>query len=163
MKQFTNNQLTYNQCVQLAYFQLLKQAKQMLSTIEQEELRFTLERTDRKPPQIGTIVHELVSPLIYIRLELHTDNLMSIHFGIECVHEKGELSEITTAFLRLLYKLTSKDAYPIDIENCVRTDWFINSCNEMYSYIEDRNKYHTFKQLKYKVTAMKRKQLLSVA
>ena len=163
MKKLTQNQLTYNQCVQLAYFQLLKQAKQMLNKIEQEELRFTLERAERKPPQIGTIVHELVNPLLYMRLELHADSQMAIHFGIECVYERGQLSDITSTFLRLLYKLTSKDAYPIDIENCVCTDWFINSCAEMFEYIEERNKYHTFKQLKYKVTAKKRKQLLSVA
>lgn len=135
----------------------------MLSLIEQEDLRFTLERSDKKHPQVGTIVHELVSPLIYMRLEQHTDNEMAIHFGIECVNEKCPLSELTTKFLRLLYKLTSVGAYPIDIENCIRTDWFINSCSAMYEYIEERNKYHTFKQIKYKVTAQKRKQLLSVA
>jgi len=162
MKQFTHNQLTYNQCVAIAYFQLLKRAKEMLSTIEQEELRSTLERADKTLPQIGTVVHELLNPLIYMRLELHPGGLMAIHFGIEPINQLGQLTDITSNFLRLLYKLTSKDVYPIDIENCVRTDWFINSCSGLYEYLEE-SEHYAFKQLKYKVTAKKRKQLLSVA
>ena len=162
-QQLNHQQLTYNDYVALAYFQLLKQTRQMLAAIEHEELRYTLERIDRKQTQIGSIIHELINPLIYLRLELHTDNQMAIHFGIEQTNQQGQLSELTSKFLLLLYKLTSKDTYPVDIESSVRTDWFINSCSEMYEYMEVRNKYHTFRQIKYKVSAQKRKQLLSVA
>lgn len=162
MKQ-TDKELNYNHCVRLAYFQILKEAKQMIATIERDELRYTLERIDNVQPLKQGIVRELVNPLIYLRLELHSDNEMAIHFGIECVNEQGLLSLLTSQFLRLLYKVTTVGAYPVNIESCIRTDWFINSCSEMYSYIEDRNKYHTFRKIKYKVTAQKRKQILSVA
>ena len=162
MKQLTQNQLTYNQCVQLAYFQLLKQAKQMLATIEHDELRCTLERNDNVRPVNQGVIHEFINPLIYLRLECHSDNLCAIHFGFDEVKQPGEISDLTTKFLRLLYKLTSKDAFPIDIELCVKTDWFINTCSGLYEYIEE-SEYYTFRKIKYKVTSKKRKQLLSVA
>ena len=157
----TNINQAYNEAVKEAYFQILKQAKQMLCTVEQEELRFTLEREERTG-KAGTIIHEIINPLLYLRLEHHTDHVYAMHFGIEQINQQGQLSAITTKFLRSLYKLTTKDNTAINIENCVRTDWFINSCSSMYEYVEERgNKHHTFKQLPYK-PAMKRK-LRSVA
>jgi len=155
--------LPYNECVKMAYHQILKQAKAMLATIEREELRYTLERQDKPGTVVGHIIHELVNPLLYLRLEEHSDGVYAIHFGIEQMNELGQLSDITTRFLRILYKVTSLGAFPVDIENCVRTDWFNNSCSESYEYIEERNKYHTFKLIPYKVTASKRKQILAVA
>ncbi|RZK08829.1 MAG: hypothetical protein EOO43_21315 [Flavobacterium sp.] len=156
-----NQQQAYNSIVKDAYYAILKKVKQQLSTIEQHELRYSLERED-KSISIGTIIHEIITPLIYLRLEFHTDNVFAIHFGIEPVNQQGQLSSITTSFIRLLYKLTCKENTAINIEDCVRTDWFINSCSDMYQYLEERgNKHHTFKQLPYK-PAIKRK-LRSVA
>jgi len=164
MKQQLNAEIKnvpYNKEVQATYFKVLKYAKQQLATIEYEELRFTLERSEE--PVIGSIIHEIVSPVLYLRLELHTDKLMRIHFGIEQVHLIGKVSDITTKFLRTLYKLTAKEVTTVNIEASVATDWFINSCSAMYEHIEERLKYHTFKQIPYKVSAQKRKQMLSVA
>ena len=51
MKQQINSQpslLPYNKVVKDAYFQILKEAKAMLATIEHEELRYTLVREERK-------------------------------------------------------------------------------------------------------------------
>lgn len=159
-----NNELTYNDCVRLAYFQILKQTKQILATIEYDELRCTLERVDDLNQLKQGIEHEFISPLLYLRLELHSNGNLAIHFGIEETNKPGELSQITSQFLRLLYKLTSKEAYSVDIEQCVRTDWFLkNTCSEAYEYVEERNKYYTFSKIKFKVTSQKRKQLLSVA
>ncbi len=165
MKQLEKNQNSalYNTVVKEAYFVILKKAKQLLATIEHEELRFTLERNDKSVPDFGTIVHEIVNPVLYLRLECHTDSIMAIHFGIEQINQLGQLSEITSKFLRILYERTSKALTSIDIENCVRTDWFINSCSAMYEYIELRNKYHSFKQIKFSPTKRKKKQILSVA
>lgn len=159
----TQNNEAYNNAVKQAYFSILKKAKYLLSTIDKDELRFTLERQDTKKSVIGTIVHEFISPVLYLRLEHHTDNVMAIHFGIEQVNELGLLSSITTKFLRLLYKLTSKEITGIDIECSVRTDWFINSCSAAYEYIETRNKYHEVKQIKYKNPEKRRKTILNVA
>ena len=152
MKQLNNDptSLAYNKAVKAAYFKLWKLTQQLLATIERHELRCTLQRQDRTAIAFGSKVHEVINPLIYLSLECNDDELLSIHFGFEQLVEDQEYSHITSRFVRLLYKLTSKDAYPIDIENCVRTDWFINSSSELYSYIEDRNKYHTFKRIKYK-------------
>jgi len=164
MKQTFDKELTHNDCVRLAYFQILKQAKQMLATIEYDELSCTLERTGNGDQLKQGLMHEFINPLLYLRLELQKDGRLAINFGIEEINKPGQLSEITSQFLRLLYRLTMKDAYPTDIEPCVRTDWFLkNTCSEAYEYIEERNKYHTFRKIKYKVTPHKRKQILSVA
>lgn len=149
----------YNECIKVAYYQILKQAKSMLATVEREELRYTLERQDKPGTIVGHIIHELVNPLLYLRLEEHSDGIYAIHFGIEQVNELGQLADITTRFLRILYKVTALGAFPVDIENSIRTDWFNNSCSESYEYIEERKKHHTFKLIPYKVTASKRKML----
>ena len=153
----------YNEAVQRAYWHVLKRAKQLLATIEQDELRFILERTDKSIPKVGTIVHEIVSPVLYLRLECHSDTIMAIHFGIEQITHVGHLSEITSMFLRTLFKYTSKELTNINIEQRVQTDWFINSCSAMYEYVELRNKYHIFKKLPYRVLAHQKKQVLSAA
>jgi hypothetical protein len=149
-----NNEL-YNNAVRHAYYKILKKAKHLLSTIEQDELRFTLERQDNKKEVVGIIVHELVNPVLYLRLEHHTDNIMAIHFGIEQINQIGQLSSITTTFLRLLYSYTSKEMTAINIENAIRTDWFINSCSAAYEYIEERNKHHVFKLIPFKPSKLK--------
>ncbi|HTD39055.1 MAG TPA: hypothetical protein VK671_00440 [Mucilaginibacter sp.] len=152
----------YNVEVKKAYSCIIKQAIKLLAAIDQEELRFVLERRDAKSSEIG-IIHEFVNPILYLRLERHTDGIIAIHFGIEQINQLGLLSEITTTFLRLLYKYTSKEATASNIENCVRTDWFINSYSAAYEYIEQRNKYHEFKQIKFKTSKPHRKSILSVA
>jgi hypothetical protein len=157
-------QLQYNDCVKLAFHQVLKQAKQMLATIERDELRCTLERSESHNHLKQGIIHEFINPLIYLRLECHSDDLYAIHFGIEDVNKPGQFAFITAAFLRLLYKVTMTGTYPIDIEQCVKTDWFLrNSCSEIYGYIEEHNQVHTFSRIKYKLPIAKRKELLCVA
>jgi len=161
MKQL-KNQLPYNTIVKKAYYKVLRKAKEMLCTIEQDELRYTLVRSDN-PTSTGYIVHEFINPLLYLRLEAENDSTFFIHFGIEQVQNNQHLSNITSRFIRFLYRFTSKEASMINIEMAVQTDWLLNSCSDAYEYIEERNKYHVFKQLPYKVSASKRKQILSVA
>lgn len=165
MKQQINSQseiLPYNECVRMAYHQILKQAKSMLATIEHEELRYLLEREDKPGTVVGHVIHEIVNPLIYLRLEEHSDGIYSIHFGIESDRQLGQLADITTRFLRILYKVTTLGAFPVNIENCVRTDWFIHNVSGLYEYLEESEKY-SFKIIPYKVTASKRKQMKAVA
>lgn len=164
MKQIKNDleKLAYNKEVMRCYYQILKQTKAMLAAIEQHEMRYTLIREDRTLNQPG-IIHEIINPIIYLRLELHSDYLCQIHWGIEQANRLGQQSDITSAFIRLLYKATSKEATTVNIEDCVKTDWFINSCSAMYEYIEDRNKFHQFMLIKHKLTTAKRKQMQAVA
>jgi hypothetical protein len=151
----------YNTAVHQAYGRILKHTKLLLASLEQEELRFTLERMERsKKP--NTVIHELITPLLYLRLDCSPEAIMTIHFGIEHVDRSPFLGIITSTFLRVLYKETAKEKTGIDIEDCVKTDWFIKSCSEMFEYVEERNKYHTFKQLKYK-RAPQQKNMLAVA
>ncbi|QXV66097.1 hypothetical protein INP83_03100 [Mucilaginibacter sp. 21P] len=152
----------YNEAVKQAYYKTLERAKAMLSTIEQEEIRYTLIRQDKLATS-AYILHEFLNPLLYLRLECSSDNTLFIHFGVEQVQGKNRLNEITSKFIRLLYHYTSKAVTGVEVEDAVRTDWLLNSCSDAYEYVEERNNHHTFKQLPYKVTANKRKQLLSVA
>lgn len=155
-------QLPFNKNVREAYYLILKKAKQALATIVQEELRFSLERESRSIQQ-DSVIHELVNPLLYLRLECEQDGLLSIHYGFEEVINQQHYSKITSAFVRSIYYYTGKEQTTINIEAAVKTNWLIKTCSEMYEYIEERNKYHTFKQIAYKPAAVKRKQLLSVA
>lgn len=154
--------VAYNKQVGAAYYSVLKQAKAMLAAIEQHECRYTLQREDKQLHEPG-IIHEIINPIIYMRLEWHSDGLYHIHFGIEQANRLGQQSDITSAFIRLLYKVTSKEVTTVNIEDCVKTDWFINSCSAMYEYIEERNRYHQFMLIKHKPATVKRKQMQAVA
>lgn len=156
-------QSTYNTCVQQAYNAIYRHAKQLLSTIENEELRYTLEREDKAQPIVGTIIHEFINPLLYLRFECHPTNTFAIHYGFEESKSFNEFARITSAFVRYIYKVTNKDTTDVNIEDAVRTDYCIYQCSEMYEYIEDRNKHHQFKQIKHRPSAAKRKQMHAVA
>lgn len=153
----------FNKAVREAYYLIYRKAKQLLATLEREELRFSLEREDRSAIKPNAILHEIITPLIYLRLESDNAGLLAIHFGFEQVLAHNQYSEFTAAFMRLLYRHTAKEHTAVEIENCIKTDWMINTCSAMYEHIEERNKYHTFKQISYKPTAVKRKQLKAVA
>jgi hypothetical protein len=155
----STNTIQYNEVVKQAYFTIFKAAKQLLSYIERDELRYCLIRQD----ETGSIIHEFVSPLLYLRLDCGSEGHYIIHYGFELFDNPNGYAKLTASFIRYIYKLTSKEATAINIEDSVRTDWLITNCDELYAYIEERNKYHTFKLIPYKVTATKRKRLLSVA
>jgi len=165
MKHQTNRHsevLPYNECVRKAYSLILKQTKAMIATIEREELRYSLERQDKPGTIVGHVIDEIVNPLIFLRLEEHSDGVYAIHFGVETMSESCQLTDITSRFLRLLYKVTTLGAFPVDIESCIRTDLFIHNVSGLYEYLEESEKY-TFKLIPYKVTASKRKKMLAMA
>jgi hypothetical protein len=155
--------LTYNKVVTESYFKILKETRKQLATLERDELRYCLEREDRTIPKPNTVIHEIVNPLIYLRLECKPDNRLAIHFGFEQVLSNNQYSQLTTFFIRLLFWMTSKEATPVNIEDAVRTDWMINTCENMYEYIEEHNKHHQFRLIKHKPAATQRKRMLSVA
>lgn len=148
----------YNALVRKAYFKVLKETKNLLATFEQEPLRYVLVRQDKQPTINGTIVHELVNPLVYLRLECFADNRLGIHFGWELSPTFGEYYHITSRVIRVLYKYTMADTGPINIEDCIKTDWVINECSELYEYVEERGcKHHSFALIQHKPKAEKRK------
>jgi hypothetical protein len=164
MKQPNNDDTSpaYNQAVQAAYLQIYKEAKALLSTVEQEPLRQIMERECKTADAID-IVHEMISPLIYMRLERYSTNQLAIHYGYASCELASQFYPITSAFIRTVYKLTMASTGVNNIEDCVRTDWVITECEELFEYIQDGNKHHTFRVLKYKPTNTKRKQQLQVA
>lgn len=150
--------LTYNKIVKQTYIQLLKEAKALLSTIEEEPLRFTLIREDKQAATSGTIVNEFVSPLLYLRLAYYDENKLGIHYGWELLPTFGEHYHIMNTFVRLVYKLTMVGATAINIEDCIRTDYVINECSAAYEHLEERGlRHHTFNLIPYKAKLIKRK------
>ena len=163
MKRSITNNTSYNEAVKQAYFKLLKHTKQQLSTIEKDELRYTLQREDNSPIGFGTKVHELINPLVYLSLECNDGELLNIHWGFEQLIEDTEYAHITQYFARMLYKLTSVEHSAINIEKCVSTDYIIVNCSELYETVEDRMRYHTFSLIKRKERAKHGKRILNVA
>ncbi len=166
MKQQINSQpslLPYNKVVKDAYFQILKEAKAMLATIEHEELRYTLVREERKLTASNMVIHEFVNPLLYLRLECSTENRFDIHYGFEQIGNDEQLSNRTAPFTRSVYRLTSKELTQINIEASVSNSWCITQCSALYEYVEEQMKYHQFHLIKYKPAAIRRKQMKAVA
>jgi hypothetical protein len=153
----------YNLAVKTAYFQLLKETKRLLATIEQHELRYTLQREDNAEICFGLKVHEIISPVIYLSLECKDGEDLTIHFGIEQFEEENEYSDITGKFLRILYKLTSVEQTLVNVENCICTRYVITNCSELYEVVEGNNHYHIFSLIKHKPATSSKKRHLSVA
>jgi hypothetical protein len=153
------NQLTArNQLVLAAYQQILKFTKQLLSNIEDEQTRHSLIREDRLPIKAGTIVHEFINPMFYLRLECYADNQLGIHYGIQATPGFLESNSMTTAFVRTIYKVTMDTNTTINIEDCILADYMIIECSELFEYIEERQKSnHTLGVIPYKPKAVKRK------
>jgi hypothetical protein len=147
-----------NQAVKAAYFQMLKFTKLLLSAQVEEPLRYSLIREDKKPTKVGSIIHEFINPLFYLRLECYEGNNYGIHYGIQSQPKFLESELFTTQFVRNIYKVTMASNTTINIEDCIYTDYIIVECSELYEYIEERNKSnHTFEQILYKPNATKRK------
>jgi hypothetical protein len=150
--------LTYNNCVKAAYFEVLKQTKALLATLPDDPHRYSLIREDKLPIIEGTIVHEFINPLLYIRLECHKDDKLAINFGCDSQPGFLEYEPLAGMFVRILYKLTMVSTTAVNIEDCIRTDYIVTECSEFYEFIEEGGcKNHTFHLIKHKPKAIKRK------
>ncbi len=136
----------YNTAVLFAYDRIVRRAKKLLSIIERDDLRAYYERKSvlRIP---NKLIHEMISPLLYTRLECESDGMMAIRFGIEAIRDNTELHTITAQFLRFVFAATSREQTKRPIEACIKTDWFINSCNELYEYIDMDPRFHILKKV----------------
>ncbi|RVU01274.1 hypothetical protein EOD41_04720 [Mucilaginibacter limnophilus] len=161
MKSQTNHDLpvlAFNAEVRKVYFKLLKEAKALLAPIEAEPLRYSLIREDKQLDNKGYIIHEFLSPLLYLRLESYSDGKLGIHYGFELMPTLGEYYYIPNTFIRSIYKHTMADATPINIEDCIRTDYVLTECSAFYEHIEEQGcKHHYFALIPYKPRAVKRK------
>jgi hypothetical protein len=153
---------SYNVTVQQSFKTILKYTKQLLSQVKDEGLRLYYERI-RKEVYPNTILHEMISPLLYLRLECNVRGKCTIHFGIESIRDHEELQLITGKFLRYIFFCTAALHTTENIEDCVNTDWFIAICTELFEYINMDQKYHILKKVPYKAPSTKAKGLLSVA
>lgn len=98
-----------NHAIEGAYFEIIKQAKHLISSLEKEALRGILERQDEPISTGGYIVHELINPLIYLRLEAYKNNAFAIHYGYEQSDLLTKYYPITSAFIRSVYYYTAKE------------------------------------------------------
>jgi hypothetical protein len=148
----------YNAEVRKAYHRILKQAKALIATVEQHELRCSLVQADRSKPAFMNKVHEFVSPLIYLCLMCPVDTY-EIYFGFEIgSSSESDFTALTSKFMRILYKSTSGEQTTINIEDCVSTYNVITECTELFDYMEERGKSnHSFELIPYKPQATKRK------
>ena len=153
-------QSPFNKEVKTAFYKILKEAKALLSTIEREELRYSLIREDRFSDTLSRIIYEFCNPLLYLRLESYADGTLGIRYGFEPCQE---YAHITVAFTRFLYKVTMKEATANNIESSIKTEWYIHNPDEMYAYLEEQMKHHTFHLIKHRPAAVRRKQMKAVA
>jgi hypothetical protein len=148
----------YNKVVAEAYHATLKVLLQLISSIEREELRYTLQREYRPFGETG-LVHEVISPLFYLRLQDYCNKKAAIHYGylphIDQTH-------LTSVFARSVYSNTSKEITSIDIEDCIKHEKFVHNTDELFEYIDESRKFHTFYLIPYKKKG-KSKKLLRVA
>ncbi|MCR8559274.1 hypothetical protein KXD93_16575 [Mucilaginibacter sp. BJC16-A38] len=154
--------ISFNETVEKVYKQLLKKTKQLIATLDTDTLRSYLERP-MNDGKSETVIHELVHPLCYLRLEHYVSGIYAIHFGIEQFCPTDHYSEFTSTFIRMVFKSTDCETTQLNIERCVMTNWCISNCSDMYEYVLERNKYHVEKTIAYKVITPTAKKTLTVA
>lgn len=153
-----NQPLTYNECVHRAYKLIHLWAIAALATVEDDALRGTLIREDPLPVVPGKIVHEMVSPLLYLRLECYQDGNLYIRFGYEPSSKYSSYYPLMASFVRMLYKLTSKKASQVNIEEAVRITHIQTDCAELFDYMQEVvSRHHRFEQIAYKPATIERK------
>ncbi|MGI4727810.1 MAG: hypothetical protein ACRYGB_04485 [Janthinobacterium lividum] len=131
----TKATVTYNESVKQAYAQILKQTKALLSTIEEEPLRHIRIRKIKQPfEEYPVIVNELISPLIYLQLGWYHDHYR-LYFGFNINKTGHSCHEITSQFLRILYRFTMKGSTAHNIEDCIHIDCMITNCDDFYEYV----------------------------
>jgi hypothetical protein len=158
MKTINPEQATYNKAVTNVYFKLLKAAKELLATNEAEPVRYTLTRCEKHKQTRQITLHDFISPLLYLRLELYPNNEMAIHYGYEAQPVFSPYYHVSATFIRIVYKLTSYNGEGINLEDAIRIDWIVTSSSDAYEYLEEQGtKYHQYELLKYKPKQMKRK------
>lgn len=147
---------SYNKEVKSAFQKVWTATRKLLATIEQHELRCILIREDPKPYGFGSVIQQLISPLIFLSLECNDGEMLNIHFGIEMLNGDSDYSPITARFLRMLYTFTAKGQTTINIESSIDTDYIVTDCSALYETVEDRMRHHTLQVIPYK-PATKRK------
>lgn len=156
--QLNQEQSTYNKAVIQAYFKMLKGAKELLSTIEEEPLRYSLIREDRDVRSRKLTLHQFISPLLYLRLDLHANSEMCIHYGYESLPVVSPYYVVTAKFIRMLYKLSMDNGASPNIEKAIRNDWVLTNIGDCYQHLEEMgHKQHQFELIPYKPNSSKRK------
>jgi hypothetical protein len=164
MNRKLNSDLTsYNSLVKSTYFKVLNRTRQLLSTLDNPDLRGTLcKHQTPKKLHIFTVLHEFVNPVIYLALQCDGGQRLSIHFGFEQVGIEDDNTIVTGPFMRMLYTLTSKENTAFNIEDCISTDYVFTHCIDLFTSIASVTS-HKFKLLPYKPAAARRKQMRAVA
>ena len=153
----------HNQAIKAAYFQIIQQAKQLISNLEEEPLRGILMRQDEPISTGGCIIDELINTLIYLRLKAYKDDAFAIHYGYEQNDLYTKYYPVTSAFIRSVYYCTAKENTHVNVGDCVHTDWVVTNCAELFEYIGDRNKFHKYKTLVYQNSASRQNLIIKQA
>lgn len=148
--------LAFNSEVRKVYFRILREAKALIAANERDELRYTLIKEDKALQGQG-IIHELISPLLYLRLECDGTGEYAVHYGYEPRPITSEFCTMNAPFVRFIYKLTAAENTSVNIEESVRIDFVINHCSELYEHVAEHNRHHFFQLIPYKAKAVKRK------
>lgn len=144
----------YNEAVERAFNGTVIVTEHLLGSLESDFARSYYERigTASKP---DSLIREIVSPFLYLRLSCEPDGVYAIRFGIEPLERYNHLTAITVQFLRTLMEFTAdRNLDPgferdIDIEDCIRTDWFINCCSDLFEHVDSASFNHTLKTVPY--------------
>jgi len=78
----------------------VQEVNRLLAQFEQDELRYTLQRGDKTTASIDTIVHELINPLFFLRLECYEGELFGIQYGFETIRTEYDYSNAIAVFTR---------------------------------------------------------------
>jgi hypothetical protein len=149
----TQTQLAaYNEVVKVAYFKILEATQKLISSVDDEELRYTLHRVDETTIAFGSKVHEFISPIIHLTLECNDGEQLSIHHTCRSIDEDYECPHLFARILRVVYRVTSAENTIIDIENCLELDCKTPVSMLLFKAILRDNDIYVFQTLPYKAS-----------
>ena len=123
----------YNLQVLQVYKRLLRKAVALIASLPTNNIHCAFVRLENafEPG----LIHEFISPVLYLRLDCDRNGKLAIHYGYEQSLAFSHLYPTTSSFIRLVYKLTMASVH-INIEDCIRSDYVIYECANLYAQTE---------------------------
>jgi len=146
-----------NAAVKAVFLAIMQETKELIATLPQFLLRHCIEMEDTPHP--NSKAFKFITPLTYLCLR-DSDKGLLIQFGFDTSYEYIEL---TSKFVRLIYKLTMVERTRLNIEDCVSSHCIITDTSYLFDEMEWKHPDTPVHIIAHKPATTPRKQRMAVA
>lgn len=111
-----------NECVEKAYYNMIKGSKELLTAFESLRYRTSVTVDHTKSGKETNLISEWISPFWNYTLTMNRHKYLMIYvsYDEEALTRFGE--KLFNRMIRVVFKCTNNEAFDVNIENCIRID-----------------------------------------